>query len=493
MHTVAIVGRPNVGKSALFNSLSGKQISLVHDQPGVTRDRITVNCRHDGHAFELVDTGGIGLEDEQGFSAAIAHEVEMALAMATDIIFVVDGRDGLTSLDEEIGRKLRRGADGKPRRVLLAVNKLDVPQLDGKLDEFHGLGLGEMVALSSAHGRGIEELLELMVSVWTREEGPQLERPDRPVRLAFLGRPNVGKSSLVNALLEDKRTIVSPVAGTTRDAVDVPFTWKGRPFTLIDTAGMRQRRKVHDPLEVKMTGRSAHTINRANICILVLDAMDGVHMQDKKIGGLIHEAARPCMILVNKWDLVREQGDVSKKKEQEYLDAIRADLFFLDYAPVIFGSAKTGERVEHILRAVEKIEENRIRKIGTAELNDLLQKAQEKYSPPLVHNRRFRIYYATHQLDATQPHPTPTFVCFINSHDLLVPAYERYLELKLREKFNLEGCPLRFIWREKATLPEEEKISRIIGKQSGKGDGAKEAPRPARSPFRPKSNPEKKK
>ena len=474
-HTVAIVGRPNVGKSALFNRLTGKEISLVHDQPGVTRDRISHTCRFDGHAFELLDTGGIGLVDEQGFSAAIAQEVEIALASASDILFVVDGRDGLTPLDEEIGRKLRKHADGKQRRVIVVVNKLDVPKLDGILDEFHQFGIGEMVAISSAHGRGIDDLLDMLTTPWSRDGGqvPEGETPlDPPIRLSFLGRPNVGKSSLVNALLEDSRTIVIPIAGTTRDAVDVPFTWKGRAFTLIDTAGMRQKRKVHDPLEAKMTGRSAHTINRANVCVLVLDAMDGVHMQDKKIGGLIHEAVRPCLIVINKWDLVREQGDASKKKEQEYLDAIRNDLFFLEYAPVIFGSAKTGERVDHILRAVEKIELNRRRKIGTAALNDFLQKAQERQSPPLVNNRRFKIYYATHQIDEAHPQPTPTLVCFINSRKLLVPNYQRYLELQLRETFQLEGCPVRWIWREKDSLDAEAKMSKIIGKQSGKSESA---------------------
>lgn len=452
MRTVAIVGRPNVGKSALFNRLSGKQISLVHDQPGVTRDRISTVVRHDGRAFELVDTGGIGLQDKEGFSDAIAREVEIAMTTSEDIVFVVDGREGLTPTDMEVAKRLRKQlktGDGK-RRVTVAVNKLDMPMHDEKLDDFHRLGLGELIAVSAAHGLGVEDLLEAVVAGWPAEERPEGETPlEQPIRLAFLGRPNVGKSSLVNALLEDERTIVSPISGTTRDANDLPFTWKGRPFTLIDTAGMRQRRKIQDPLEQKMTGRSAHVINRANLCILVLDAMEGVSMQDKKIGGLIQEAIRPCLVVINKWDLVRDQGDATKKKEQEYLDALRRDLFFIEYAPVLFVSAKSGEKVEHILRAVEKIEKNRRRKITTSELNEALQKAQEKYAPPLVGNRRFKIYYATHQLDETQPHPTPTLICFINSRKLLVPAYQRYIELKLREKFDFTGCPIRWIWKEK--------------------------------------------
>ena len=479
--TVAIVGRPNVGKSALFNRITGKQISLVHDQPGVTRDRISHVCRHEGHLFELLDTGGIGLGDKEGFADAIEREVSIALATAHDILFVVDGRDGLTPLDQEIAKRLRK-ADGKKsgkkkvhandeveflspaaaafekRRVILIVNKLDVPELDDRIEEFRRLGFPDVLAVSAAHGLGMGDLMEHLVSPWGAGDGiepSRVAKEDQPIRLAFLGRPNVGKSSLVNALLNDDRTIVSPVSGTTRDSIDVPFTWKKRGFTLIDTAGMRQNRKIHDPLESKMTGRSVHTINRANVCVLVLDAMEGVSMQDKKIGGLIAEAMRPVMIVVNKWDLVRDQGDASRKKELEFTEALRQDLFFLEHAPIIFGSAKTGERVETILKTIEKIEKNRRTKITTSELNDLLQKAQERYAPPLVNNRRFKIYYATHQIDETQPHPTPTIMAFINSYDLLTPAYRRYIELKLRERFTLEGCPVRWVWKDKEPMKKK--------------------------------------
>ncbi len=484
--TVAIVGRPNVGKSALFNRLTGKQISLVHDQPGVTRDRISHLCHQAGHTFELLDTGGIGLGDKEGFAEAIEHEVVIALETAQDILFVVDGRDGLTPLDQEIARRLRtktgkkgskkKAGDGSEhapaienRRVILVVNKLDVPELENRSEEFRRLGFPDVLPVSSAHGLGIGELIETLVAPWGEGNAEQPERPskaDQPIRLAFLGRPNVGKSSLVNALLEDDRTIVSPISGTTRDAIDVPFAWKNRLFTLIDTAGMRQHRKVRDPLEAKMTGRSVHTINRANVCVLVLDAMEGVSMQDKKIGGLIDEAMRPVMILVNKWDLVREQGDASRKKELEFTANIRQDLFFLEHAPILFGSAKTGERVETILKTVEKIEKNRRTKISTSELNDLLQKAQQKYAPPLVNNRRFKIYYATHQIDETQPHPTPTILAFINSFSLLTPAYRRYIELQLRDKFPLEGCPVRWVWKEKMTDKDKGKEPRRRNKQA---------------------------
>ncbi|SDT95884.1 GTP-binding protein [Verrucomicrobium sp. GAS474] len=470
--TVAIVGRPNVGKSAIFNRITGKQISLVHDQPGVTRDRISHACRHAGHGFELLDTGGIGLGDKEGFAEAIEHEVSIALATAQDILFVVDGRDGLTPLDQEIAKRLRtktgkKGVKKKAgdesenapavanRRVILVVNKLDVPELEDRIEDFRKLGFPDVVALSAAHGLGLGDLMEILVEPWGEgdaEEPARLSRAEQPIRLAFLGRPNVGKSSMVNALLEDSRTIVSPVSGTTRDAIDVPFTWRNRAFTLIDTAGMRQNRKVRDPLETKMTGRSVHVINRANVCVLVLDAMEGVSMQDKKIGGLIDDAMRPVMIVVNKWDLVREQGDATRKKEFEFIENIKQDLFFLEHAPILFTSAKTGERVESILKTIEKIEKNRRNKISTSELNDLLQKAQEKYAPPLVNNRRFKIYYATHQIDETQPHPTPTILAFINSFSLLTPAYRRYIELKLREKFPLEGCPVRWVWKEKQPM-----------------------------------------
>lgn len=386
MKTVAIVGRPNVGKSALFNRLTGKEISLVHDRPGVTRDRLVAPCRFDGRAFELVDTGGIGLGDREGFAAAIAQEVEIALETAGEIIFVVDGREGLTPLDQDIARQLRRmGEKREGRRVFVAVNKLDTEALGERADEFHRLGFEGVYPISAAHGLGVQELLETLTEGWPTEE-EAAARPEQPLRLAFLGRPNVGKSSLVNALLRDRRTLVSDVAGTTRDSVDVPFRWKNRPFTLIDTAGMRQRRKVSDPLEVKMTGRSAHTINRANVCVLTLDATAGVQMQDKKIGGLIAEAVRPCLIVLNKWDVVQEQGDAGKKREQEYLNALRHDLFFLEYAPVLFTSAKSGERVEHILRAVERIE-----------------KAAARAFPPPRSTRRCK-----RRRNATCPPPWPT-------------------------------------------------------------------------------------
>jgi len=455
-HTVAIVGRPNVGKSALFNCLAGRDISLVFDRPGTTRDRLVTSARWDKHRLTLIDTGGIGVDDREGFGDAIAHEVELALAAASEIIFVVDAREGLTPLDQIVARLLRKSH----RPVFVAANKVDGEKqahLDG---EFSRLGFKGVFPVSAAHRRGLETLRNAIVLDWGEPTEEEIVRPSRPTRLAIVGRPNVGKSSLVNALVAEPRAIVSPVAGTTRDAVDIAYTWKGEPFLFIDTAGMRQERRMQDDLERAMTGRTAHAINRADVCILVIDASTGVTMQDKKIASLIQEAHAPCMIAVNKWDLAREQGDASRSKEREYYEQVQRDLFFLSYAPVLFLSAQTGERIDGLLKTVGMIAKNRTFRFQTGPLNRVISRAMEKYAPPLVKGRRFKVLYAAQQA-AKEGREIPTLLLFVNSPGLLTPAYERYLDLQLREAFELRGCPLRFVMRGRTTEAREKTRSQI--------------------------------
>jgi len=458
-HTVAIVGRPNVGKSALFNCLAGRDISLVFDRPGTTRDRMVTSARWDKHRLTLIDTGGIGVEDREGFGDAIAREVDLALAAASEIIFVVDAREGLTPLDETVARLLRRSR----LPVFVAANKVDGEKqahLDG---EFSRLGFKGVFPVSAAHRRGLEVLRNAVVAGWEEPmaEDEEAARPARPTRLAIVGRPNVGKSSLINRLVAEPRAIVSPVAGTTRDAVDIAYTWKGQPFLFIDTAGMRQQRRMQDDLERAMTGRTAHAINRADVCILVVDASTGVTMQDKKVASLIQDAYAPCMIVVNKWDLAREQGDASRSKEREYYEQVQQDLFFLSYAPVLFLSAQTGERIEGLLKTVGTIAKNRVFRFQTGPLNRVISRAMEKYAPPLVRGRRFKVLYAAQQAAKEGAREIPTIQLFVNSPDLLTPAYERYLDLQLRESFELGGCPIRLVLRGRSTEAREKTRSQI--------------------------------
>jgi len=458
-HTVAIVGRPNVGKSALFNCLAGRDISLVFDRPGTTRDRMVTTGRWGDYRFTLIDTGGIGVEDREGFGDAIAHEVELALAAATEIIFVVDAREGLTPLDETVARMLRKSQ----RPVFVAANKVDGDKQANLDGEFSRLGFKGVFPVSAAHRRGLDELRDAVVAGWEKpaETDPEAPVPTRPTRLAIVGRPNVGKSSLINTLVAEPRAIVSPVAGTTRDAVDIAYTWKGQSFLFIDTAGMRQERRMQDNLERAMTGRTAHAINRADVCILVVDASTGVSMQDKKIAGLIQDAHAPCLIVVNKWDIAREQGDASRSKEREYYEQVQRDLFFLSYAPVLFLSAKTGERIEGLLKTVAMIAKNRVYRFQTGPLNRVITRAMERYAPPLVKGRRFKILYAAQQAAKEGSREIPTLQLFVNSADLLVPAYERYLDLQLREAFDLRGCPIRFVMRGRTTDAREKTRSQI--------------------------------
>jgi GTPase len=436
---VAIVGRPNVGKSALFNRLTRQRIAIVHDQPGVTRDRLTADCAIGSVRFTLVDTGGIGSAIDDSFDEQVRAEADLAVEMANLILLVTDGRDGLTPVDELLARELRTAK--KP--VIVIVNKIDHPKQESHETEFSRLGFAEVLPVSAAHGPGIAELVERVAAHLpqeTRESSPAA----RPIKLAIVGRPNVGKSSLINAVLQDRRTIVSTVAGTTRDAVDIPYEREGKRFVLIDTAGIRARGKQSSSVEVFSVMRSQKSIERADICALVVDATDGVTAQDKKIAGSIQENEKPCLVVVNKLDLVKP----SKRLRDFFnatLDQIRADLFFLNYAPIDVLSAHTGENLDRLFQSIEKIEKHSQRTVGTGQLNRLLQQALEAHPPPLRRNRRLKILYAT-QIDNQRPDTIqpPTFLLFVNDPQALTDDYRRYLEGKIREQLGYYGLPVLF-------------------------------------------------
>ena len=459
---VAIVGRPNVGKSALFNRLAGRQISIVHDQPGITRDRLIAECRlARTHPFEIIDTGGIGSDADIGFTERVRTEADIALASAAVVLFVVDGRAGITPVDQELARMLRR-AD-KP--VLLVVNKIDEPMHSPLEAEFARLGFREVLGVSAAHGRGIAELVASVTDLLPPPE-PSAEPdeaededadPDAPPRrkaashppfLALVGRPNVGKSSLTNAILGQTRTIVSEVSGTTRDAVDIPCEIGGKDYVLIDTAGIRHRGKRDNSAEIFSVMRSESSIKRADLCVLVIDASAGVTQQDRQIAGLIQRANKPCVVAVNKWDLLVPPDDSTtgvREFREAWLDNARAELFFLNFVPLVAISALKGEQVERVFNAIEKTRRAANAKIGTGPLNRLLHAAIELQPPPLRANKRFKLLYATQLPDkSSSTIPVPVFLLFVNDPSSLTDPYRKYLENKMRETYPYPGLPIIF-------------------------------------------------
>ncbi|MDB6175236.1 MAG: small GTP-binding protein [Chthoniobacteraceae bacterium] len=450
--TVAIVGRPNVGKSALFNRLAGRKISIVHDQPGVTRDRIATKCKLGNAPFTIFDTGGIGSTVDASFTDQVHAEVDIAIATSDVLLFVVDGQAGLNPLDRELARQLRKV--GKP--VILVVNKIDVDQHAPNAVEFSQLGFENQIAISAEHNRAIEPLVAWAERLLPRAEfEPELS--SQPVKIAIVGRPNVGKSSLTNAILKDKRTMVSEISGTTRDAIDIPYERQGNPYILIDTAGIRPRGKVSTSVEVFSVMRSESSIRRADLVLLVIDASVGVTAQDKKIAGLIQEARKPCVVAVNKWDLVKEQTD-DKESLVAFMDEVRAQLFFLDYAPVLMASAKTGAEMTRIFKTIERIRIESHDHIGTGPLNRLLATAMTAHPSPLQSGRRFKVLYAT-QADARtrSPIPIPEIIFFCNDEKLLVETYRRFLESRIREKTPYTGLPLLFHLRAREVKGAEKK------------------------------------
>jgi GTP-binding protein len=455
--SVAIVGRPNVGKSAIFNRLAGRRISIVHDQPGVTRDRIAADCHLGKHPFTVIDTGGICATIDDGFGDAVALEADIALETADVIVFVVDGADGMTQVDEFVATMLRKAR----RPVILAVNKIDDPKHDGKIDEFSAFGMANPIGISAAHGRGFGELVSLIESklpaveaVEASDEKAPAQPKRRPIQLALVGRPNVGKSSLVNALLEDHRTIVSDVAGTTRDAVDIPFSHGGLDYILIDTAGIRPKNKRDTAVEIFSVMRSERSIRRADVCCLVIDASTGVLAHDRKIAQMIVEAGKPCVIVLNKLDLYHPENPKSDRLEM-LREHIGTELFFLHYAPMLAASALEGKHVNRIFKCVEDIRKASANGLNTGVLNRLLHEAMERKPPPSIkkkHNKRLKLLYATMAREDNNPMPIPVpeFVLFVNQADLLQDNYQRYLEARIREASPYTGIPLRFKLRERA-------------------------------------------
>ncbi|WP_174581920.1 ribosome biogenesis GTPase Der [Candidatus Methylacidithermus pantelleriae] len=436
-----------MGKSLLFNRLVGKGISLVHPEPGVTRDRLVAFCRWQASAWlKLVDTGGWEPGPQAGILSLVRAQVEEEIAQADLLLLVVDARTGVTPLDQELAQWLRK----TNRPILLTVNKVDAPSLELETVEFSLLGLGEPVAVSAAHGLGIQELKERIL-----QKLPQHPVEAGPVgksglRLAFVGKPNVGKSSLVNAILGENRLIVTELPGTTRDAVDIPFQWKGVEYLLIDTAGLKPRRKLASELEAKVSGRSVHAINRSQIVILVLDALTGVTEQDKKIGGLIRKALRPCLIAVNKWDLAREAGQASPKEEEAYREAVYRELFFLRFCPVVFVSARTGEGIQAMFSLLEQIQMYRTQHLPEEELKQRLGEAIERYPPPGRGKKgKPRILSLRYRSGTPSDQEVPTIVCTVSEPQCFTQSYVQFLEHHLRSVFPLTGCPIRWRWEKK--------------------------------------------
>lgn len=432
---VAIVGRPNVGKSLLFNRLAGKRLSIVEDTPGVTRDRLYAECEWAGRTFDIVDTGGIEPNTDNEILAFMRSQAMMAVETADVIVFVGDITTGVTASDKDVAAMLLRS--GKP--VVLAVNKMDsIGTVDPEIYEFYALGLGDPIAVSAVHGHGTGDLLDECMKYFPPET--EIAPDEGTISIAVIGKPNVGKSSIINRILGEERVIVSDVAGTTRDAVDTPFENEHGKYLLIDTAGMRKKSRVDDKIEKYSVLRAQNAIERSDVCLIMIDGRDGVTEQDTKVAGMAHEAGKASVIVVNKWDLV-EKDDKTMDKMRE---KIRVDLGFMQYAPIVFVSALTGQRVDRIFELVNYVNEQSATRITTGMLNNVLADAQARVQPPTDKGKRLKIYYMT-QIGVKPPH----FVIFCNDAELFHFSYQRYLENQIRATFGLEGTPIRITIRQK--------------------------------------------
>ncbi len=432
---VAIVGRPNVGKSTLFNKLCGKRLAIVDDTPGVTRDRIYGDCEWRGKSFLLVDTGGIEPYSDDIILSQMRKQAQIAIDSADVTVFVTDLRTGVVATDAEVATMLLKS--GKP--VILCVNKCDsVGETPVEVYEFYNLGLGDPIPVSAAHGHGTGDLLdEIYKYIADKNED---DDEDDTIKVAIIGKPNVGKSSLVNAICGEERVIVSEIAGTTRDATDTAVENEHGKFLFIDTAGLRRKSKVDDTIEKYSVMRAVMAVQRANVCVIMIDGTEGFTEQDSKIAGIAHEEGKGCIIVVNKWDIVEKDG----KTMDTYRKKLMNDFSFMSYAPIIFISAKTGLRLGRLFDLIKFVDTQNAMRIRTGRLNEVLADAQTRVQPPTDKGKRLKIYYMTQP--STRP---PTFVCFVNNKDLFHYSYQRYIDNQIREVFGLEGTPTRYIIRQR--------------------------------------------
>ena len=438
---VAVVGRPNVGKSTLFNKLCGQRLSIVDDTPGVTRDRIYGDCEWLNHNFLLVDTGGIEPHSDDIILSQMRRQAQLAIDSADVIVMVTDMTTGVVATDEEVAAMLQRS--GKP--VVLCVNKCDkVGEPPLEFYEFYNLCIGEPIQVSAVHGHGTGDLLDEVIKYFPEEE--EKEDDDDKIKVAVIGKPNVGKSSLINAISGEERVIVSNIAGTTRDATDTIIENQHGSFVFIDTAGIRRKSKIDEAIEKYSVIRARMAVERATVCVIMIDAQEGFTEQDSKVAGIAHDLGKACIIAVNKWDAVEKDG----KTMDSYRKKLMNDFSFMSYAPIIFISAKTGQRLDRLFELIKYVDEQNSMRISTGKLNDILAEATTRVQPPTDKGRRLKIYYMTQA--STRP---PTFVCFVNKKDLFHYSYQRYLDNRIREVFGLEGTPTKMLIRERESKYEK--------------------------------------
>ncbi len=433
---VAIVGRPNVGKSTLFNKLTGRRFSIVDDTPGVTRDRIYGDCEWLGHSFLLVDTGGIEPYSTDKILSQMRTQAQVAIESADVIIFVTDLTTGVVANDQEVATMLLKSG----KKIVLCVNKCDtIGELPPEIYEFYNLGLGDPIGVSSVHGHGTGDLLDAVIEN-VREYEDEEDEGEEAIKVAVIGKPNVGKSSLVNRIAGEDRMIVSDIAGTTRDATDTLIENDYGKFVFIDTAGLRRKSRVDDAIEKYSVIRSKLAVDRATVCLIMIDATEGFTEQDSKVAGIAHDEGKACIVVVNKWDAVEKDGKTMDKFRKDLM----ADLAFMSYAPIIFISAKTGLRIDRLFELIKFVDSQNAMRISTGKLNDVLADATARVQPPSDKGRRLKIYYITQA--STRP---PTFVCFVNNKELFHYSYQRYIDNQIREVFGLEGTPTKMVIRER--------------------------------------------